>query len=79
MAPVKLKLRELNKLMRSAPVQSETNARAARIAAAAGPKYRRVPSPHRYKARAFVEPVPDVEISDVDQARLLRAFGSEGA
>ncbi len=73
---VKLNMRELNKLMRSPKVQSEVNARAARISAAAGPKYRIVPSPHRYTARTFVEPVPDTRISDADQSTLLRAFDS---
>ncbi|QAB17488.1 hypothetical protein Leucomu_05730 [Leucobacter muris] len=71
---VKLKLTGLNKLMRSAPVQAEVNRRAARIAAAAGKKYRLVVRPHRYTARAYVEPVEGAKITDADHARLLRAL-----
>lgn len=71
---VKLKLTGLNKLMRSAPVQAEVNRRGARIAAAAGKKYRLVVRPHRYTARAYVEPVEGAKITDADQARLLRAL-----
>lgn len=71
---VKLKLTGLNKLMRSAPVQAEVNRRGARIAAAGGKKYRLVERPHRYTARAYVEPVEGAKITDADQARLLRAL-----
>ena len=76
MANVKLKLAGLNKLMRSAPVQSLVNEKAGRISAAAGPKYRVVVRPHRYTARAFVEPRESEQISDADTIGLLRALGS---
>ena len=73
---VKLKLSGLNKLMRSEPVQSKVNAEAARMAARAGTKFRITPSPHRYTARAFVEPKPGVRLSDADRLALLRSLGS---
>lgn len=72
---VKLKLQGLNKLMRSAPVQSKVNAEGARMAARAGGKFRVTPSPHRYTARAFVEPLPGEAVSDADRLALLRALG----
>ncbi|QIK62339.1 hypothetical protein G7068_03290 [Leucobacter viscericola] len=76
---VKLKLSGLNKVMRSPAVQAEVNARAARVSAEAGPKYRMVVYPHRYSARAFVEPVAGAKISDADNARLLRALNAARA
>lgn len=74
MVKVKLQLKGLNKIMRSDPVQAELNARAARVAAAAGPKYRITPRPHKYTARTFVEPKPGETVSDADNLRLLRAI-----
>lgn len=68
---VVLRLKGLNQLMTSAPVQAEVNKRAARVAAAAGPKYRMVVRPHRWTARAFVEPVDGARVTDDDQRRLL--------
>lgn len=68
---VKLNLKGLNELMTSAPVQAEVNKRAAKVSAAAGPKYRMVVRPHRYTARAFVEPVDGAKVTDDDQRRLL--------
>lgn len=53
---VRLNLRGLNALMRSAPVQALVDERAKRIAAAAGPDFEVVSSPHKYTARAFVQP-----------------------
>lgn len=73
---VKLKLSGLNKLMRSAPIQAKVNEKAAKISAAAGPKYRMVVRPHRYTARAFVEPVEGANITDDDQRRLLGGVDS---
>lgn len=75
---VKLNLRELNKLMRSAPVQAKVNAEGARMANRAGPKFRVTPSPHRWVARAFVEAKPGERLSDADRIALLRALGGEG-
>lgn len=74
MAPVKLKLRELNKLMRSAPVQSAVNAEGARMANRAGTKFRLTPSPHKWTARAFVESKPGERLSDADRMALLRSI-----
>lgn len=51
---VKLKLREINKLMTSAPVVSMVAQRAKRIAAAAGPGFIAVVNPHKYTARAYI-------------------------
>lgn len=51
---VKLKLRGLNTLMKSQPVQSDLAKRAARIAREAGPGFEAVVSPAKYTARAFV-------------------------
>lgn len=71
---VTLKLKNVNALMRSAPVQSEVNKRAAKIANAAGPKYHLIVSPHKWVARAFVAPVDGVQIEDADVAKLLGAI-----
>lgn len=68
---VKLKLKGLNQLMRSAPIQAKVNEKAAKVAAAAGPKYRMVVRPHRYTARAFVEPIEGAKVTDADQRRLI--------
>ena len=76
MANVKLKLAGLNKLMRSAPVQSLVNEKAGRISADAGPKYRVVVRPHRYTARAFVELRDGERATDADTAGLLGAIDS---
>ena len=77
MVKVRLRLQGLNRLMRSAPVQTVVNAEAARIASRAGEKYRMVPRSHRYTARAFVEPKPDEAVTDADTLRLLRAMGGQ--
>lgn len=52
---VVLKLRGLNQLMRSEPVQRVVNERAKRIAAAAGEDFEAVPKPHKWTARAYVQ------------------------
>ena len=54
---VKLKLRGINQLMSSAPVQSMVNERGRRIAAAAGNGVEYVPRPHKWTARGFVQTV----------------------
>lgn len=51
---VKLNLRGLNKLMTSAAMQADIDARGRRMAAAAGPEFEYVRSPHRYTARGYV-------------------------
>lgn len=58
MADVKVKLRlsGLNQLMRSEPVQAEVLRRARRIQAAAGDNFEVVSRPHRWTARAYVQP-----------------------
>lgn len=75
MVKVKLKLRELNKLMRSASVQAKVNAEAGRMASRAGPKFRVKPDPHKWTARAFVESKPGEALSDADRVALLRSLG----
>lgn len=74
---LKKKLGGLNKLMTSPPVQAEVNRRAAKIAAAAGPKYRMViQGKKRSKrvARAYVQPAKGVATNDDDERRLLGAL-----
>ncbi|MEV8339208.1 hypothetical protein [Leucobacter sp. NPDC077196] len=75
MAQVKLKLRELNKLMRSAPVQAKVNEEGARMANRAGSKFRLKPDPHKWTARSFVESKPGERLSDADRIALLRSLG----
>lgn len=71
---VKLKLKGINAMMRSKPVQDELNKRAAKIANAAGPKYRLIVSPHKWVARAFVAPIEGERIADSDVSKLARAL-----
>jgi hypothetical protein len=52
---VKLNLRGINALMRSAPVQAEVARRLQRGAAAAGEGFEAVVKPHQYTARGFVQ------------------------
>ena len=56
MADVKvaLKIKGINTLMKSAPVQSEVARRAQRIAAEAGEGFEVIVKPARYTARAYV-------------------------
>jgi hypothetical protein len=51
---VRLNLRALNALMKSAPVQAEVTRRAQRIADAAGEGFEAIARPARYTARAYV-------------------------
>lgn len=53
---VTLKLNGLNELMRSKPVQDMLNERANRIARAAGGNFEAVARPHKWTARAYVQP-----------------------
>ena len=74
---VKLKLQGLNKLMTSAPVQARVNAEAARVSAAAGPKFKMVVQgkrPNRRTARAYVQGVEGERLTDADRLALLRAI-----
>ncbi|UOQ56070.1 hypothetical protein MUN78_10175 [Leucobacter allii] len=73
---VKLNLKGLNELMRSAPVQAKVNEEAGRIKARAGDKFQVHPSPHRYTARAFVEAKKGKKLTDADRQRLLEALGA---
>lgn len=52
---VVLKMRGLNELMRSAPVQSMLDQRGRRMAAEAGDGFAYVSRPHRWTARGFVQ------------------------
>lgn len=74
---VNIKLSQLNKLMRSQPVQAKVNAEAGRVAARAGGSFRVAPSPHRWTARAFVEKPEGEATSDADRLDLLRALGQK--
>lgn len=62
--------------MRSASVQAEVNKAAGRISAAAGSDFQVHPSPHRWVARAFVEPKPGVRVTHFDRESLLRALSA---
>lgn len=53
---VKLKLAGLNQVMRLPDVQRLLDERGRRAAAAAGPNFEYVASPHRWTARGFVQP-----------------------
>lgn len=71
---VKLKLKGLNELMTSAPVQSLVNEKAAKVSAAAGSKYEMIVQGKRRSkrtARAYVQPKEGVVTTDSDQRRLL--------
>lgn len=52
---VKLKIKGINAVMKSAPVQSEVDRRAKRIADEAGDGFEYVARPHKWTARAFVQ------------------------
>ena len=72
---VKLKLIGLNKVMRSAAVQSRVNAVAYRMKDAAGPGHKVTVKPHRWGARAFVEQEDAAQArKDPDAIRLLGAL-----
>lgn len=70
---VQLRLTDLNKAMRGPEFQGDVNRRMARVAAAAGPKFRLVVRPHPFTARAYVEAKPGAKITDADVKQLLRA------
>ena len=52
---VKLKLRGIREVLRSAPVQAEVARRASRMAQAAGSGFESIVKPHKYTSRAFVQ------------------------
>ena len=52
---VKLKIRGIREVLRSAPVQAEVARRARRMAQAAGSGFESIVKPHKYTARAFVQ------------------------
>lgn len=52
---VKLKLKGVNELMRSEPVQSELDRVGRRMAAAAGDGVEYQPRPHKWTARGYVQ------------------------
>lgn len=74
---VKLKIRGINAVMKSNPVQSEVARRAVRIAKAAGPGFEAVVNPAKYTARAFVRTTDDAsrkaEAKDKTLTRALDA------
>lgn len=71
---VRINLKNVNRLMKSPPVQAEVNKAAGRIAAAAGSKFQVHPSQHRWVARAFVELAPGEWATHRDRERLLSAL-----
>lgn len=52
---VKLRIRDIRKLLKSNPVQSEVARRARRMANAAGPGFESVVKPAKFTSRAFVQ------------------------
>ena len=52
---VKLKIRGIREVLRSAPVQAEVARRARRMAQAAGSGFESIVKPHKYTSRAFVQ------------------------
>ena len=74
---VKLKLRGINKVMKSPEVQSAVARRAQRIAAAAGEGFEPVVNPAKYTARAFVRTADATgRKRQAEDAVLERALGS---
>lgn len=55
MVEVRLKLRGIRAVLKSAPVQAEVARRARRMAAEAGEGFEAVVKPHRHTSRAFVQ------------------------
>ena len=76
---VKLKLRRINELMSSPPVQAEVARRAWRMARAAGSGFVAVVNPHKFTARAFIQTDTDAarkrQAQDAVLERSLRAGG----
>lgn len=52
---IKLKLKGVNELMRSEPVQAHMDQVGRRMAAAAGPGISYLPKPHKWTARGYVQ------------------------
>lgn len=76
---VKMNLPAVNMLMRSRPIQSALNARAERIAAAAGPGFEAVARPHKYTARAYVRTADEEgRKRQAESAVLERSLGAGG-
>ena len=73
---VKLNLQGLNQLMTSAPVQAEVDARAKRIAAAAGPNFESTRGKGRSSrtARAYIQPANPAGMRE--EARHKRLTGA---
>lgn len=76
---VRLRLRGLNELMRSSPVQAEVDRRGREMAGRAGANFEYVASPHRWVARGFVQPANgDGAREQAKGAVLERALGGGG-
>ena len=74
---VKLDLKGLNQLMRSAAVQDLVDARGQRMAAVAGPNFEYVPRRHKWTARGYVQPAnAEGRREEAREKRLNRALGS---
>lgn len=56
---VKLKIRGIREVLKSAPVQAEVARRVRRGAAAAGPGIEGIVKPHKYTSRGFVQTASD--------------------
>lgn len=75
---VRMNLRGLNTLMRSAPAQSAVDQRGEAIASAAGDNFEYVRKPHPWVARGFVQPKNAAGAEEeATSKRLTRALGSQ--
>lgn len=76
---VKLKMKGLNALMTSRPVQSDLARRAHRMASDAGEGFEAVVRPHRFTSRAYVQTDPDNPVGrrrQADEHVLQRVLGA---
>lgn len=75
MVKVQLKLRGVNAVMRGPGATAEVIRRATRIKNAAGPDFEVVARPHRWVARAFVQPAnTEGAVQEARDKRLTRSL-----
>ncbi|MTE24830.1 hypothetical protein [Microbacterium sp. ZXX196] len=75
---VKINLKGLNELMTSKPVQDLVEERARKIQEAAGPNFEVVSRPHRWVARAFVQPANSTGAAEEAREKKLTGALSAG-
>lgn len=73
--PIRLKIRAVNAILRAQ--QPEVDARAQRIAAAAGEGFEAQPAPHKWTARAYVRPTTtEARRREADEKVLNRSLAA---